>query len=141
MIYNVITITNMKIMKNQTNSKTLSRLIGFASISIAVIAFVASAHAAYGYYGSPSYPYAANNSYYGQSNQTPLQVSCYPSPLTARIGQNVTWYANVNGGIGNYSFSWTGDEGLYASGSSVVKAYVNPAVFQKLQETHERTKS
>jgi len=37
-----------------------------------------------------------------------LSVSCYASPNPAQINQTVTFYSNVSGGSGNYSYYWSG---------------------------------
>ncbi len=39
---------------------------------------------------------------------TSLYVSCYASPNPANLNQTVTFYANVSGGTGVYSYSWSG---------------------------------
>ena len=52
-----------------------------------------------------------------------LQVSCYPQPLTANIGDSATWVSNVFGGTGGYSYSWSGTDGLVGSGPSMSKVY------------------
>lgn len=58
-----------------------------------------------------------------QNNTPTLTGSCYPSPSVVRKGENVTWYVNVNGGNGNYSYSWSGTDGLFGTGSSVYRSY------------------
>lgn len=52
-----------------------------------------------------------------------LNVTCYSSPSTANIGDNVTYYSNVSGGNGNYNYSWTGTDGLSGNSSSVSRSY------------------
>jgi hypothetical protein len=42
------------------------------------------------------------------SFQTPLSVSCYASPNPANTNQTVTFYSNVSGGTGNYTYNWSG---------------------------------
>ena len=76
--------------------------------------------------------YSGNNSiqrtcnvYVQETSQNNLSVSCYATPSTADIHQNVTFYANANGGTGGYSYSWTGTDGLYGSGSQAYKSYDN----------------
>lgn len=69
-------------------------------------------------YNYPSYP----------SNpplQAPLNVTCYPNVLSARTGDNVSWYASAYGGNGSYNYSWTGTDGLSGYGSSISKRYYN----------------
>jgi len=43
----------------------------------------------------------------------PLSVSCYASPNTVSTNQTVTFYSNVSGGSGGYTYYWSG----YASGN------------------------
>jgi len=43
----------------------------------------------------------------------PLSVSCYASPSYGQVNQTVTFYSNVSGGSGNYTYYWSG----YASGN------------------------
>ena len=43
----------------------------------------------------------------------PLSVSCYASPNYAQVNQTVTFYSNVSGGNGSYTYYWSG----YASGN------------------------
>ena len=44
----------------------------------------------------------------------PLYVSCYASPSTVSTNQTVTFYSNISGGSGSYTYYWSG----YASGNS-----------------------
>jgi len=44
----------------------------------------------------------------------PLSVSCYASPNTVSTNQTVTFYSNISGGSGNYTYSWSN----YASGNN-----------------------
>ena len=57
---------------------------------------------------------------------SPLQVSCYPMPLTAQVGTSVTWYASAYGGNGSYNYTWNGNDGLSAYGQSVSYVYRSP---------------
>ena len=43
-----------------------------------------------------------------------LSVSCYTSPNPSQINQTVTFYSNVSGGSGSYTYSWSN----YASGNN-----------------------
>ncbi len=43
----------------------------------------------------------------------PLSISCYASPNTVSTNQTVTFYSNVSGGNGSYTYYWSG----YASGN------------------------
>jgi uncharacterized repeat protein (TIGR01451 family) len=44
-----------------------------------------------------------------------LSVSCYSSPSSAQINQTVTFYSNVSGGSGNYTYQWSGVASGYQS--------------------------
>lgn len=63
--------------------------------------------------------------YYNYNNNynSPLSVSCYSTPSSANIDDNVRWIASVSGGRGNYSYSWSGTDGLSSSGPYVNKVY------------------
>jgi len=53
-----------------------------------------------------------------------LSVSCLASPVTASVGQQVTWTASVSGGTGAYSYLWGGDAPLAGhAGNPVVVTY------------------
>ncbi len=55
-----------------------------------------------------------------------LSVSCSPNTTSGYVGTSVTWSAYATGGNGNYTYSWTGTDGLYGSGQYVTNAYSNP---------------
>jgi len=38
-----------------------------------------------------------------------FSVTCSANPLTASLGQNVTWTATVTGGTAPYTYSWSGN--------------------------------
>lgn len=65
------------------------------------------------------YYYDYNDDYYDYG----LSISCYPESSSSYTGQNVRWTASVWGGTGNYSYSWSGTEGLSGSGSSASIRY------------------
>ncbi|MDD5050528.1 MAG: PKD domain-containing protein [Candidatus Pacebacteria bacterium] len=50
-----------------------------------------------------------------------LSVYCVASDTNINVGDSVTWRANVSGGIGNYSYNWSGDAS--GSGSNVSRTY------------------
>lgn len=58
-----------------------------------------------------------------QTTVSPLYVQCYPQPLTANVGDSATWVSNVSGGVGSYSYSWSGTDGLTGAGPSISKVY------------------
>ncbi len=77
-------------------------------------------------YNTPVYNY--DNDYYNNypshyNDYGPLQVSCYPMPLSARTGDSVSWVASAYGGDNSYHYTWTGTDSLSGSGSSISKRY------------------
>jgi hypothetical protein len=64
---------------------------------------------------------------YAQSYTYPsLNAQCYPVQTTGSVNGVINWRASVTGGNGNYSYSWSGTDGLSGSGSSVDMLYSNP---------------
>lgn len=75
-----------------------------------------------------------------------FSAACYPSVQNTTVGQTVTWRVTVNGsgtsyssypyysyesyqngyGNNNFSYTWTGSDGLYGNGSAVSKTYTYP---------------
>lgn len=53
----------------------------------------------------------------------PLSVSCSPSPSSVKTGNSVTWSASVSGGLAPFTYSWSGDDSLSGSDSSVTTSY------------------
>lgn len=50
-----------------------------------------------------------------EENYDALDVSCYARPSSPEVGEKVTWYAEVDGGDGDYDYDWSGTEGLDGS--------------------------
>jgi hypothetical protein len=72
----------------------------------------------------PAYPqYPTYN--YGPTGSA-LDVSCYVNPTSASTGQTIYWNASSFGGNGNYSYFWTGTDGLGGQSSNVTKTYYSP---------------
>jgi hypothetical protein len=69
-----------------------------------------------GYYG-----YSTNYN----SNSSGLDVACYPDPSSASINQPVNWRAEVTGGTGQYTYTWSGTNDLTGNTSSVIKYYLS----------------
>jgi hypothetical protein len=61
------------------------------------------------------------NNYYNYSGS--LGVSCYGTPNQANFNDSVTWYANVTGGNGYYTYTWNGTDGLYGTGQNISRTY------------------
>ena len=57
------------------------------------------------------------------STNTGLDIGCYVDPASISVNQPVTWTAEVTGGVGPYTYSWTGSDSLSGSDKSVVKTY------------------
>ncbi len=70
-------------------------------------------------YQSTYYNY---NNVYG-SNNSGLNIGCYSDPQTASINQPITWSVEVTGGVGPYTYSWSGTDGLSGTGVSAIKYY------------------
>ena len=58
-----------------------------------------------------------------EDQQDNLQVSCVASPSNVMIGNSVRYTANVSGGNGAYSYSWSGTDGLSSSSRTATKSY------------------
>lgn len=52
-----------------------------------------------------------------------FSVSCYASPTNTTIYNQVSWSASVSGGNGNFTYSWSGDEGLTGASQTVYRSY------------------
>jgi hypothetical protein len=61
-------------------------------------------------------------------NTGSLSGTCSAGVSNTQVGGTVTWYANITGGDGIYSYYWTGDEGLSASGQTIAKVYTFPGI-------------
>ena len=56
-----------------------------------------------------------------------LTATCSASPSNANVGDNVIWTVYPNGGIGGYSYSWTGTDGLsYGNAYQIQQRYSTP---------------
>lgn len=57
-------------------------------------------------------------------NQT-LTVTCSANKTTLSTGQSVTWTAYTTGGDGNYTYSWSGTDGLSNTSSTFTQTYTS----------------
>jgi len=57
------------------------------------------------------------------ANSNPLTVTCAPSDILNSAGQPVTWTAVPSGSTGNYTYEWTGDDGLTGTNNPLSKTY------------------
>lgn len=71
----------------------------------------------YNYYPNPTYVYSY-----------PLTVTCSANTTFAPVGTTVTWSAYATGGSGSYTYSWSGTDSLYGTGSFVSTYYNSPGV-------------
>lgn len=49
------------------------------------------------------------------SDSDDLEVSCYADPENPEVDERVRWYADVEGGDGDYNYDWTGTDDLDSS--------------------------
>jgi LPXTG-motif cell wall-anchored protein len=54
-----------------------------------------------------------------------IVASCSASEDWIKIGESVTWRANASGGTGNFTYAWSGNEGLSGTGKNVTKSYTS----------------
>ncbi len=62
------------------------------------------------------------------NNYSQLSGSCSISPSTAYVNQDVSFSASASGGNGGYTYSWTGDNGIYSSSQSFTGRFSYPGV-------------
>ena len=62
---------------------------------------------------------------YNYYNYNDLQVSCYADPSNPSEDERVRWYVEVDGGDGDYSYDWTGTNGLDSSSRIPSKTYTS----------------
>lgn len=134
-------------MKN-TIIKSTALLTAIFALTIILAPMAADASYSYGDrygYNHPTYVYdyypqpVAQPIYYPVVQPTPiyyqqpvyyptypaLTASCYANATSVYTGNSVTWSVNASGGTGSYSYSWSGTDGLYGSGSIIYKNYYN----------------
>ncbi len=58
-------------------------------------------------------------------SSTPLAGTCSANVAQILQDNNVSWTVNPSGGSGSYTYSWSGDQGLSGSGSSVTNFYAD----------------
>jgi len=57
------------------------------------------------------------------NNNGNLVAACFANRTTASIGTPITWAVEVTGGAGQYTYSWSGSDGLTGSGASATQTY------------------
>jgi hypothetical protein len=60
---------------------------------------------------------------YNYNNNGTLGVTCYGSPSNLSTGDRVRWYADAFGGDGDYTYTWTGSNGLKSTSQNPSKTY------------------
>lgn len=79
------------------------------------------------YTNTNTYTYPNYNNYNTYSNTVngypSLQIACYPDKVNTKTGNSVNWGVEVIGGTGNYTYLWTGTDGLTGNQSSVSMTY------------------
>lgn len=76
------------------------------------------------YYYDNNYNYNYNYNY--NNYYSPLSISCYANTTSVPIDSNVYWTANVSGGNGYYSYSWSGSDWISGSGRTTNVSYRTP---------------
>ena len=67
---------------------------------------------------------SCNVTFVNDSFNNGLSATCFANPTFANINQTVTWRVSVTGGNGfNYSYNWSGTDGLSGSGDTISRAY------------------
>jgi hypothetical protein len=77
-------------------------------------------------YAQPTYAYPATYSYQTVAqnyNSGNLVAACFADRTSTTIGTPVTWSVEVTGGTGQYTYNWSGTDGLGGTGSSAVQSY------------------
>ncbi|MDD4803835.1 MAG: hypothetical protein PHN69_01550 [Candidatus Pacebacteria bacterium] len=54
-----------------------------------------------------------------------LEVTCYADDDSVETGDSIKWIADVDGGSGSYSYSWSGTNSLTGSSKTVTKRYTS----------------
>lgn len=71
-------------------------------------------------------PISGTGSTYYPPNNATLDGNCTISPSSVGVNQDVRFSANATGGNGYYTYSWTGTDGVSASGQSFTGRYQYP---------------
>lgn len=54
--------------------------------------------------------------------------ACSVTPTSANVGDIVTWSATGAGGVKPYSYTWSGSDNLYGTGSTIAFKYATPGI-------------
>ncbi len=69
--------------------------------------------------------YYYNNNYAYNTNPNDMQIACSAGRVSANVNTPVTWTVEVAPLGQNYSYSWSGTDGISGNGSSLVTSYSN----------------
>ncbi len=104
------------------NGQSVTQSCGYVTVS-----------GSYGYnYNTPTYAYNYPTTYTSivpnETNSGNLVAACFADRTTAAVGTPVTWAVEVTGaaGQGQYTYSWSGSDGLAGTGASAVQSYSTP---------------
>ena len=61
--------------------------------------------------------------YQSYTNGGNLVAACFADRTTTTVGTPVTWSVEVTGGTGQYSYLWSGTNGLAGTGASAIQSY------------------
>ena len=76
-------------------------------------------------YVQPTPTYPTYPTYPSYPSYPQLSVSCYPNSSSVQTGTSVQWVATPSGGTGQYSYSWSGTDGLTGTGQTAAITYYN----------------
>jgi len=119
-------------MKNINNTKKYSVIFSVIALAMIVSSILPSfAKADYlvydgsysgGALGYDTYNYSNYNGGFNNNNYQ-LSGSCSAGVSNTAVGGTVTWTGSASGGNGFYTYYWTGDEGISATGQYITKVY------------------
>ncbi len=109
----------------QTVTRACSNAVSIIDQGVAPVASTTIVYQPYPYQQYPQYPQYPTYNYGGPTGST-LDASCYVNPTSASTGQTIYWNASAFGGNGNYSYFWTGTDGLGGQSNNVTKTYYAP---------------
>jgi len=94
---------------NQTITKTCSNSVNITNQN-------------YQYYSNP---YLVYNPIV---NNNGILVACYSNKTSTKIGSSIVWSAEATGATGNFTYTWSGSEGLSGNQSSIPKIYYTSGI-------------
>ena len=77
------------------------------------------------YNNNQQYTNTTNTNYQNTTNSGGLIVACAADARNVNVGTPVTWSVESTGGNGQYSYSWTGSDGLTGSQTSIATSYTS----------------